>query len=147
MKQNNKPLINNSFNVKEKKQNKNRVIFLIISSLIFIVAFFLLFLTRSGDIIGTIVDNYDTSASLSGVKIQIDDNDKQIENNSLTGSFLLQGIKPGQHKLTFKKSGYQKYDETINLKAGETLKLVIKLPPEVKNAISDSNTFKLSKFL
>jgi len=107
---------------------------LIISLVVIILAVLVFsFLNRKGTIQGLVVDANDTNSFLSAVQIIIDEQ-KPIENNSLTGTFIFDKIKSGKHTLIFKRENYRDKIQEVELKAGQTIELTIQMSPH-KNAV------------
>jgi len=100
---------------------------LIISLVVIILGILVFsFINRKGSIEGLIVDSNDSNSFLSAVQIIIDEN-KPVENNSLTGTFLLDNLKAGKHILVFKRENYREKIQEIDLKAGEKLQITVQM--------------------
>lgn len=111
---------------KPKKLNFKLISF---SGVIAVFILILLFSEGNSGIRGKVVAYNDPSTFLSGVKISIDQKDI-FENNSNTGGFIIDDLKPGKHIVSFFRDSYQQVTKTLELKAGETLNLTISMKLE-----------------
>lgn len=128
--------------INEKKQKKNlSALILTAFVIILVLSIIFLFFNRSGKIQGQIVDSKNTSTSLTGVLITVDEQSPKM-NNNLTGTFYFEGIKPGKHIIKFSKDNYQISQQEVNLKAGEKLNLnLIPMTYIEKSKISNTTKF------
>ncbi|MFN4149880.1 MAG: carboxypeptidase-like regulatory domain-containing protein, partial [Candidatus Sericytochromatia bacterium] len=122
-------------NSKIKKNNFNRNIIIASSSFIVVILFLLSFMSSRVKIQGKVFDSKDSSISLTGVSLSIDDN-KTIENNTLTGGFTFEKVSKGLHTLKASRAGYKVYQKEIEVSSN--LKLDIPLEP-LDNVVKKSN--------
>lgn len=64
---------------------------------------------------GKVVSADDLSQSIGGVHLSVDEENEVVSNSK--GEFLIEGLKPGFHKINLSKAGYQ--DKTVSVFVGE----------------------------
>lgn len=82
-----------------------------------------------GIITGYVYSIQNPDIPLTNVLISIDDKNT-IPNNELTGAYILQNIKKGQHTIKFTKQGFEDEIKVIEIKSGENIKLNAYLKPK-----------------
>ncbi|GIW22306.1 MAG: hypothetical protein KatS3mg068_1313 [Candidatus Sericytochromatia bacterium] len=112
------------------------LLFLIIVALIFLIS---KVFKSDGIISGYVYSTQNPDVPLTNVLITIDDK-KTIPNNQLTGAYILQNIKKGEHTLKFTKQEFKDEIKVIEVKSGESIKLNVYLKPkdEIKKISSNS---------
>lgn len=105
---------------------KNRS-FIILSVVIFIIITISvnLYLNRSGSIKGKVVYGTDETVTLNDVSIIVD-NGETFGNNVITGIYFIP-LKPGKHKLVFKKDGYLDSEREVETLPGIQNELLVNL--------------------
>jgi hypothetical protein len=113
-----------------KFQFTNQLKYTFIILFLVIIIFFLSKLFKSNSIItGYVYSVTNPDIPLTNVLVNIDDK-HTITNNELTGGYILQNIKKGEHKLKFSKQGYEDEIKIIEVKSGQEIKLNIYLKPK-----------------
>ncbi len=123
--------------VKSNKKVTNKINYsFILYPLIAIICIFIIltvFKSQPSSIIGKVVDNKDQNTLLNGVTISV--NDKETFENNSTGGFIIQNLKAGKNKISFKKTGYLPFTDTIEVKRAEEVKITVKLTPEKADTV------------
>ncbi len=129
----------------ENKTNasKKAIKKILINSVITITCICLLiffFKNRSGQIVGFVIDS-SSNTPLSGILITMDEN-KSFESNNVSGGFLIQDIKPGEHTLKFKGKGFEEQTIKVKIKSGQKIEQkVILFTEEQQVNINDYEVF------
>jgi len=73
--------------------------------------------SSTGSVKGQLHKNSASGAALSGAKVTCGGESDKTDDN---GKFKIKGIKAGDHTISFSKSGYESYEKTVKIVAGQT---------------------------
>ena len=75
------------------------------------------FASDTGSVKGKLHKNSASGSALSGAKVTCGGESDKTDDD---GKFKIKGIKKGEHTIKFSKDGYESYQTTVKIKAGET---------------------------